>query len=72
MTFGGYVSSLTMPEIESLKESCHFTADEETIFDLLSDGRTIRNISYDIAMSERTISRKIRSIRAKINKIRSL
>lgn len=70
MTLGGFLSSLTMPEIDELKEACHFTDDEAEIFELLSIGYTVQSISCKTAMSERTVSRRMCSIKNKIKRVR--
>lgn len=62
-------SELTNIEIEKILKDCNFTEDETEIFVLSSKGKSIAEISYYCSISERTVNRKIKKIKEKINKI---
>lgn len=70
MRLGNYLSSLTKPELEELKELLNLTDDEEMIFKELSKGRSKVFIADKCLLSASTIDRRIKSIVSKINKIR--
>lgn len=65
-----YLSSLTKPELEKIKEICHFTDDEELIFEELSCGRSTMSISEKYSLSYATVSNRIHRIKNKINKVK--
>ena len=69
MRLGKYLSSLTKPEIDELRELLNLSDENLLIFDFLSIGKTRQEISTTICMSSRTIDRKIREIKNKIFKI---
>lgn len=60
------LSKLTTPKINYLRENLNLTEDEEKIFNMLSKGKTIVEISMKTRMSEPTVSRRIRRIKDKI------
>lgn len=68
MNLGRYLSSMIKPELENLKEICHFTDDEEIVFNELSKGRSRTYIAEKNAWSCSTVSNKIKSIQNKISK----
>ena len=68
MRLGKYLSGLTKPELEEIKDYCNFTDDEIQIFDMLSKKKSITEISFVVLMTERTISRRIQDISAKIER----
>lgn len=70
MTFGNYLSSMTIPELEELKRFCNFSDDELTIFGMLSKGKSITEISCSMKMSVSTINRKISAIKRKVHRVR--
>lgn len=59
---------LIKPELELLKENCNFTFAEMEVFELLSKGFSIREISLKLCISEPTVNRKIRDIKIKIER----
>lgn len=63
------LSKLTKPELEEILENANLTEDEQIVFDLLSKGKTITEISLEISVCERTVNRRIQKIKNKINKI---
>ena len=56
-------SKLTKPELEKIIKNANFTDEEEAIFKMLCSGRTIADISLKISICERTVNRRIKSIR---------
>ena len=69
MKLGKYLSSLTKPEIEELKELLNLTEDEEIIFIALSKGKSREEICYISKISLRTLDRRIECIKNKKEKI---
>lgn len=63
------LSALTKPEINYLRENGNFTKEELVIFNLLAQGKIIKEIANETQMSSRTVDRKIVSIKEKIKKI---
>lgn len=61
---------LVKPELEMLRENCNFTFAEMEVFNLLSKGISIREISMTLCMSEASVNRKIKGIRDKIERNR--
>lgn len=70
MRLGKYLSSLTKPEVEDIRTNCNFTDDELKVFNGIVGGNTIRKISLDCCMSERTVVRKFEKISLKIEKLK--
>lgn len=60
------LSVFTRTELEILKNECNFVGDEPLTFELLSKGKTLYEISRKLNVSERTASRHIQSVKAKI------
>ncbi len=69
MRLGKYLSSLTKPELEELKEQLNLTESESEVYDMLSVGKSNTNIADKICVSERTVNRISQKI---INKIHRL
>ena len=59
MRLGKYLSSLTKPEVEQLRELLNLTEDELKVFNGVAKGYSVSKISVDYCMSERTVERKI-------------
>lgn len=72
MKLRSYLSSLTKPELEELKEQLNLAEDEELIFDSISKGYTLKKIECVCNMSESTIIRKQERIYLKIEKIKEM
>lgn len=70
MWLGKYLTMLTKPELEELRDLLNLTEDEESVFDCLCRGKSITRTSIDCAMSERKVSYKVMQIRFKIRKLR--
>ena len=67
---GKYLSSLTKPELEDLKEQLNLTDDEEAVFLQLSKGRSKIIAADSCGISERTVSNRIKSIAIKVERLR--
>ena len=70
MRLGKYLTSLTKPELEELKELLNLTEDEEMIFKGLSKGKSKVSISTDCLVSVGTVSNRIKSIQNKVDRIK--
>ena len=68
MRLGKYLSSLTKPELEELKENCEFTNDEKIIINFLRNKNTYIEISGKMNISIATVNRRILDIREKIER----
>ncbi len=66
---GKYLSSLTKPELEELKEQLNLTDDEEMVFMQLSKGRSNVTVADNCQISSRTVDNKIKSINLKIARL---
>ena len=66
------LSKLTKPELEEILENANSTEDEQIVFDLLSKGKTITEISLEISVCERTVNRRIQKIKNKINRLEGI
>lgn len=62
-------SKLIKPELEKIIENANFTDEEEQIFKMLSEGKTITEIAIKVSVCERTINRKISKIKEKISRL---
>ena len=67
---GKYLSSLTKPELEELKELLNLTDDEEMVFVQLSKGRSKIVVADNCRISERTVGNKIKSISEKVERLK--
>lgn len=66
MRLGRYLSSLTKPELEELKNVCNFTDEESKILNCLVNRKSYEEISSYIKCSTATVGRKISAIKDKI------
>ena len=62
-------SKLIKPELEKIIENANFTDEEEQIFKMLSEGKTITEIAIKVSVCERTINRKISKIKEKVSRL---
>ena len=67
---GKKLCKLNTGEREAVKAACSFTQDEEAVFDLKADGKSIIAIAMQLHMSDATVNRRIRSIKRKIYRTR--
>ena len=71
MRLGKYLSSLTKPELEELKDLLNLTDDEEMVYKRLAKGKSKTQISSECLVSISTVDNRIRDINYKLSKIRS-
>lgn len=69
MRLGKYLSSLTKPELEELKDLLNLTDDEEKVFFELSKGRSKITAADNCLVSLSTIDNRIKSISNKLNRL---
>lgn len=69
MRLGKYLSSLTKPELEELKENCNFTEEEAIILNMLSKYKSLIEIGDKLGISVSTVKRRINGIKRKVEKI---
>lgn len=72
MRLGKYLSSLTKPEVERLRDELNLTEDEETIFNKLAKGKSKVSIADECLVSVGTVSNRISAIQSKVNRIISM
>ena len=70
MRLGKYLSSLTKPELEELKEQLNLSDNELVVFDNLSKDRSKVTIADKCLVSVSTIDNRIRSINSKLNRLK--
>ena len=70
MRLGKYLSSLTKPELEYLKEQLNLSDDELLVFDNLSKNRSKVTIADNCLVSVSTIDNRIKSINSKLNRLK--
>lgn len=69
MRLGKYLSSLTKPELDNLKENLNLTDEEMLVFCQLSKGKSIVEVSDSCGASTRTIDNRVKDIKNKIYKL---
>lgn len=69
---GMYLSGLTKPEVEGLRELLNLTEDEEKVFNCLSKGKSKIQTSDECLLSVPCIDKKIKRINEKLNRLRSI
>ena len=69
MRLGKYLSSLTKPELEELKELLNLSDDELKVFENLSKNRSKVTIADKCLVSVSTVDNRIKSINKKIMRI---
>lgn len=62
-------SDFTKPELERIIKNANFTEEEERIFKLLSRNFTQKEIAHRLSMSTRTLERRVRNIKNKIERV---
>lgn len=72
MRLGKYLSSLTKPEVERLRDELNLTEDEEMIFNKLAKGKSKVSIADECLVSVGTVSNRISAIQNKVNRIISM
>lgn len=69
LRLGKYLSSLTKPELEELKEQLNLTDDEEMVFCQLSKGRSNVTVADNCRVSSSFVDSRIKSISLKVNRL---
>jgi len=69
MRLGKYLSSLTKPEVERLRDELNLTDEEEQIYNLLKKNKSIIEISDKLLLSESTLKRRIKDIQRKVDRL---
>ena len=70
MRLGKYLSSLTKPELDELKEQLNLSDDELHVFDNLSKNRSKVTIADKCLVSVSTIDNRIKAINSKLNRLK--
>ena len=69
MRLGKYLSGLTKPELEKLRENLNLTDDEDMVFMQLSKGRNKTYIADNCMISISTVDNRIKAINSKIDRL---
>lgn len=69
MRLGRYLTSLTKPELEILKDNLNMTDDQNKIFELLLKGSSRELVADRLLMSPATVGKKIGEIVKKIERL---
>lgn len=69
MRLGKFLSSLTKPEVERLREELNLTDEEERIYNLIKKNKSIIEISDKLLLSESTLKRRIKDIQRKVDRL---
>ena len=72
MRLGKYLTSLTKPELENLKNNLNLTDDQMKIFELLLKGGSRDFIADKINVSSATVGNRIGEIVKKINRLKEM
>lgn len=72
MRLGMYLTSLTKPELEELRNLLNLTDDELEVFNGLSKGRTKAQVSMNCLVSMSTVDNRIKAINNKINRLKGV
>ena len=70
MRMNTYLSSMTKSEVVNLKDELNLTKSEDEIFNELSKGESIVEISLKNHISTATVSNRIKAIRRKIERVK--
>ncbi len=62
-------TEFTEPECEFFREKCNFTAEELNVFNLRVKDHSLVEIQFKLGMSEATVNRRIKNIKAKIRRV---
>lgn len=69
MGMGKYLSSLTKPELEEVKELLNLTEDQELVFLQLSKGKSNVAIADNCGVAVPTVDKRIREIKSKLERL---
>lgn len=62
MRLGKYLSSLTKPEVDELKQNCGFTKEECEMLDMVKEKRSYAEIAQKMGYSTATVGRRIQEL----------
>lgn len=62
-------TEFTRLECERFRRDCNFTPEELAVFDLAVQNKSNVQIALDLNMTQRTVERRIRSVKRKIIKV---
>lgn len=57
-----YLSTLSISELDKIREYTNFSEEEREIFELIVKGKSINEIAFEMNISESSVSRKIKKI----------
>jgi len=69
MKLGAYLSSLNKPELDEILRICNFTDDEMKVFEMLSSGQSITEVSLELGVSLATAKRRAKGVSEKMKKM---
>lgn len=69
MRLGKYLSSLTKPELDNLREQLNLTDDEDLVFLQLSKGKSKVAVAENCGISTPTVDNRIKAINKKIARL---
>jgi DNA-binding NarL/FixJ family response regulator len=72
MRLGRYLTSLTKPELENLKNNLNMTEDQTRIFELLLKGSSRQMIADRLMVSPATVGNRIGEIVKKIKRLEEM
>ena len=72
MRLGRYLTSLTKPELEVLKDNLNMTEDQYKIFELLLKGSSRQMIADRLLLSPATVGNRIGEIGKKIERLEKM
>lgn len=72
MRLGRYLTSLTKPELEFLKDNLNMTDDQSQIFELLRKGSSREMIAARLMVSPATVGNRIGEIGKKIERLNEM
>lgn len=72
MRLGRYLTSLTKPELEILKDNLNMTEDQTKIFELLLKGSSRQMIADRLMVSPATVGNRIAEIGNKIERLKEM
>lgn len=62
-------TEFTRPECDRFRQDCNFTPEERAVFDLAVQNNSNVQIGLELGMSQRTVDRRLKSVKRKIIKV---
>ena len=72
MRLGRYLTSLTKPELEKLRDNLNLTEDQLKIFELLLKGSSREAIAYKMCVAPATVGNRIGEMVKKIERLKEM